>query len=305
MRVLSLFLGIPYAKPPVGELRFAPPVPGEPWGDTLDAMDFGPACPQPEIDPSDVMNWKINEDCLTLNVWTPSVDNQKRAVMFWIHGGGYIWESSGDQLLYRARMAVHGHVVVISVEYRLGAFRFSYLEDVPGSGNAGLLDQILALRWVRDNIAAFGGNPDNVTIWGESAGSYSVCALLGMPVAKGLFHKAHRAERWEFNCSTEKLCPPFNRIALPICGCQHDSITPAQLAGGDGCAGKGNGKNASARKYIRCGCRWYSLSGATVCMPLPKDYHQISPCLQEPPGTRDGGGWWKIPCWLCLLRHHW
>jgi para-nitrobenzyl esterase len=184
------FLGIPYAKPPVGELRFAPPVPGEPWEDTLNAMDFGPACPQPEIDPSDVMNWEINEDCLTLNVWTPSVDNQKRAVMFWIHGGGYIWESSGDKLYHGARMAVRGNVVVVSVEYRLGAFGFSYFEDVPGSGNAGLLDQVLALRWVRDNIAAFGGNPDNVTIWGESAGSYSVCALLGMPGAEGLFHKA-------------------------------------------------------------------------------------------------------------------
>jgi len=183
------FLGIPYAKQPVGELRFTPPVPGDPWEDTLNAMDFGPACPQPEIDPSDIMNWKIDEDCLTLNVWTPSVDNQKRAVMFWIHGGGYIWESAGDKLYHGARMVARGNVVVVSVEYRLGAFGFSDFEDVPGSGNAGLLDQVLALRWVRDNIAALGGNPDNVTIWGESAGSYSVCALLGMPTAKDLFHK--------------------------------------------------------------------------------------------------------------------
>ena len=131
------FLGIPYAKPPVGELRFAPPVPGEPWDNTLDAMDFGPACPQPEIEPSDIMNWETDEDCLTLNVWTPSVDNQERAVMFWIHGGGYIWESAGDKLYHGARMAARGNVVVVSVEYRLGAFGFSYFEEVPGSGNAG------------------------------------------------------------------------------------------------------------------------------------------------------------------------
>lgn len=184
------FLGIPYAKPPVGDLRFAPPVPGESWEDTLDAMDFGPACPQQEIDPSDIMNWHIDEDCLTLNVWTPSVDDQKRAVMFWIHGGGYLWESSGDKLYCGARLAARENVVVVSVEYRLGAFGFSYFDDVPGSGNAGLLDQVLALRWVRDNIASFGGNPNNVTIYGESAGGYSVSALLGMPAANGLFHKA-------------------------------------------------------------------------------------------------------------------
>ncbi len=184
------FLGIPYAKPPVGELRFAPPVPPESWADILDAMDFGPACPQQEIEPSDVMNSNIDEDCLTLNVWTPSVDDQDRAVMFWIHGGGYLWESSGDKLYCGARLAARENVVVVSVEYRLGAFGFSFFDDVPGSGNAALLDQVLALRWVQDNIAAFGGNPDNVTIFGESAGSYSVCALLGMPAAEGLFHKA-------------------------------------------------------------------------------------------------------------------
>ena len=135
------------------------------------------------------MNWHIDEDCLTLNIWTPAADDGRRAVMFWIHGGGYLWESSGDLLYHGARLAARGDVVVVSVEYRLGAFGFSYFEEVPGSGNAGLLDQVLALRWVQENITAFGGDPDNVTIWGESAGSYSVCAILGMSEAEGLFHK--------------------------------------------------------------------------------------------------------------------
>ena len=183
------FLGLPFAEPPVGELRFAPPVPLNSWGGPLDAVNFGPACPQPAIEPDPAMNWHIDEDCLTLNIWAPAADDGRRAVMFWIHGGGYLWESSGDLLYHGARLAARGDVVVVSVEYRLGAFGFSYFDEVPGSGNAGLLDQVLALRWVQDNITAFGGDPDNVTILGESAGSYSVCSILGMPEARGLFHK--------------------------------------------------------------------------------------------------------------------
>ncbi len=183
------FLGIPYAKPPVGELRFAPPVPLDSWESPLDAVEFGPACPQPEIEPDPAMNWERDEDCLTLNVWTPAADDKERPVMFWIHGGGWIWESSGDLLYHGGRMAARGDVVVVSVEYRLGAFGFSHFEGEPGSGNAGLLDQVLALRWVKDHIRAFGGDPGNVTIWGESAGSYSVCSIMGMPGAAGLFHK--------------------------------------------------------------------------------------------------------------------
>lgn len=183
------FLGIPYAKPPLGKLRFAPPVPLDSWDAPIDAMEFGPACPQPEIEPDPVMNSTIDEDCLTLNIWTPAADDKKRPVMFWIHGGGFIWESSGDLLYNGGRVAARGDVVVVSVEYRLGAMGFSFFEDEPGSGNAGLLDQVLALRWVRDHIEAFGGDPGNVTIWGESAGSYSVCSIMGMPDAAGLFHK--------------------------------------------------------------------------------------------------------------------
>ncbi len=121
------FLGLPFAEPPVGELRFAPPVPLNSWGGPLDAVNFGPACPQPAIEPDPAMNWHIDEDCLTLNIWTPAADDGNRAVMFWIHGGGYIWESSGDLLYHGARVAARGDVVVVSVEYRLGAFGFSHV----------------------------------------------------------------------------------------------------------------------------------------------------------------------------------
>lgn len=184
------FLGLPYAQPPLGALRFAPPVALATWGGPIEANSYGPACPQSAIEPGDTVNSRIDEDCLTLNVWTPAAGDGKRAVMFWIHGGGFIAESSGDLLYRGARMAARGDVVVVSVEYRLGAFGFSHFDGEPGSGNAGLLDQLMALRWVQENIAAFGGDPANVTIWGESAGSYSVTSLLGMPGAQGLFHRA-------------------------------------------------------------------------------------------------------------------
>lgn len=187
---VETFLGLPYAQPPLGQLRFAPPVPLVSWNGPVEATGFGPACPQPAIEPSDIINSRIDEDCLTLNVWTPATDNGQRPVMFWIHGGGYIWESSGDRLYNGARLAARGDVVVVSVEYRLGAMGFSHLQEEPGSGNAGVLDPVMALRWVQDHIAAFGGDPNNVTIFGESAGSYSVTSLLGMPEASGLFHRA-------------------------------------------------------------------------------------------------------------------
>lgn len=184
------FLGLPYAEPPVGALRFAPPVPVRAWRDApLDASAFGPACPQP-VEPGQAIYLAQDESCLTLNVWTPSADDRRREVMVWIHGGGWIYEGTEDPLYCGAPLAARGDVVVVSVEYRLGAFGFSHLPGVPGSGNAGLLDQRLALEWVRDHIAAFGGDPDEVTVFGESAGGASATALMGLPGATALFRRA-------------------------------------------------------------------------------------------------------------------
>jgi para-nitrobenzyl esterase len=183
------FLGLPFAEPPVGDLRFNRPVAVASWDGPIDASEFGPACPQP-VDPGQTLYQRQSEDCLTLNVWTPSADDGQRPVMVWVHGGGWVYEGTEDPLYNGAKLAARGDVVVVSMEYRLGVFGFSHFEDIEGSGNAGLLDQKLALEWVRKHIEAFGGDPDNVTLFGESAGGMSVTALMAMPSAKGLFHKA-------------------------------------------------------------------------------------------------------------------
>ena len=190
------FLGIPYAEPPVGDLRFKPPVPVAPWTGTLVASAFGPACPQP-VEEDQVLYQNQSEDCLTLNVWTPVDGGKRRPVMYWIHGGGWIYEGTEDPLYWGSRLASVGDVVVVSVEYRLGAFGFTDLSALAGAGaeyaasaNAGMLDQLLGLEWVRDHIAAFGGDPTNVTIFGESAGGSSVAGMMAMPDARNLFHRA-------------------------------------------------------------------------------------------------------------------
>ena len=184
------FLGLPFAEPPVGDLRFKPPVEVDAWDSPVDAGEFGPACAQPADAGTGNLYDNQSEDCLTLNVWTPSADSKKRPVMVWVHGGGWIYEGTEDPLYSGAHLAARGDVVVVSMEYRLGIFGFSHFDEIPGSGNAGLLDQRLALEWVRDHIEAFGGDPNDVTLFGESAGGMSATALMAMPSAKGLFHKA-------------------------------------------------------------------------------------------------------------------
>lgn len=201
------FLGIPYAAPPAGPLRFRPPVPPTPWGSPLDATVYPPGCSQlPTLTNG---NTRIeNEDCLYLNVWTPDpAPAEPLPVMFWIHGGSNATGSISDfvpfpgyegvRLFSGQVLADTRDVVVVTANYRLNVFGFLGLEELaaedpgyPYAGNQGLLDQRLAMQWVQDNIAAFGGNPDNVTIFGESAGSFDVCAHVMSPGSAGLFHRA-------------------------------------------------------------------------------------------------------------------
>lgn len=189
---LEIFKGIPYAAPPIGSLRFSPPAPREPWKDVLDATKFGPYAMQ-GFNALELLFGKLpyqesEADCLTLNIWTPDTDDAKRPVMVWIHGGGFTFGSGAD-LIYDGRtLARRGNVVVVTINYRLGALGFLHIPGV--TANAGLLDQIAALEWIKNNIEAFGGDPNNITIFGESAGGMSVITLLAMPAAKGLFQHA-------------------------------------------------------------------------------------------------------------------
>jgi len=190
-----LFAGIPYAAPPVGELRFKASQPHEPWEGVRLAQRFGPAAPQlPGEGLTNRMPVRWDEDCLTLSVSTPAVDDGRRAVLVWIHGGGYRTGQCGIPWYNGARFAANGDIVVVSFNYRLGALGFTHLarfgDEYATSGLIGTLDQVAALEWVRDNIEAFGGDPDNVTIAGESAGAFSVGTLLGLPRAAGLFRRA-------------------------------------------------------------------------------------------------------------------
>jgi len=185
------FRGIPYAAPPVGALRFAAPQPPKPWQDARDAGEYGDSAVQPKSPLPGMTVGPQSEDCLSLNIFTPAADGARRPVLFWIHGGGFVTGGS-SQALYEGRALVErGDVVLVTVNYRLGVLGYLDLPELDGAtANAGQLDQIAALRFVRDNIERFGGDPRNVTIFGESAGGMAVSALLAMPAARGLFHKA-------------------------------------------------------------------------------------------------------------------
>ncbi|MFG3021923.1 carboxylesterase/lipase family protein [Streptomyces sp. NPDC048254] len=188
---LAVFRGIPFAEPPVGEARFAAPRPARAWDGTREAYAFGPPPPQDLgiQGRTGVLEAPEGDDWLTVNVWTPDPDPAaRRPVMVWIYGGAYKLGHSGSPGYDAQHIARDGDVVVVSFNYRVGMEGFVQIEGAPA--NRGLLDQVAALEWVRENIAAFGGDPDQVTVFGESAGGGSVAALLAMPRARGLFRRA-------------------------------------------------------------------------------------------------------------------
>ncbi len=194
---IATFKGIPYAAPPVGEMRWRPPAPPARWDGVREATRYGAACIQPTPVIQTIYSADIgttSEDCLTLNVWTPSTTGQA-PVMVWIHGGALVTGSSKEPLYDGARLAQEG-VVVVSINYRLGVLGWLAHPDLSAespariSGNYGLMDQVAALEWVKRNIESFGGDPENVTIAGESAGGLSVLYLMASPIARGLFDRA-------------------------------------------------------------------------------------------------------------------
>ncbi len=216
---LLVFKGVPFAAAPDGARRWLAPEKPAPWTGVRDARHFGAVAAQNPVMLQALAAMKIDqaqsEDCLNLNVWTPGLDRARRPVMVWIHGGGFTIGAGSQEIYNGSVLARRGDVVIVTINYRLGPLGFLRLNDVtqgriPSSGNEGLLDQIAALQWVRDNIAEFGGDPDNVTIFGESAGGMSVGALLGMPSARGLFHKAIPQSG---SCDTVSSVARANRVA--------------------------------------------------------------------------------------------
>lgn len=182
----TAFLGIPYAKPPVGELRYRAPQPPENWEGIRSCSEFQPSCIQPQRGES----FPVSEDCLYLNVYTPARSSEERLpVMFWIYGGGFNGGRADTPILDGDEINRRG-VVLVTINYRCGVMGFCALPGWENAVNAGILDQIAALQWVRENIAAFGGDPDCITIFGQSAGGVSVRMLLTSPLSQGLFHQA-------------------------------------------------------------------------------------------------------------------
>jgi para-nitrobenzyl esterase len=231
---IAVFKGVRYGATTEGR-RFQPPKPAEPWQGVANATDFGNQSPQSR--PSNVPHFKTwsnprtaSEDLLFLNVWTPRVDSKKRPVMVWFHGGGFSTGSGASHAYDGTRLAKKGDVVVVTVNHRLNAFGYLYLAGLSkdpalaDSGNVGNLDMLLSLQWVRDNIAAFGGDPGNVLIFGESGGGAKVSTLLTMPAAGGLFHKAVVQSGSMIRAQTPDIATAGTKAFLKILGLGPDQV---------------------------------------------------------------------------------
>ena len=224
---VRIYRGVPFAAPPVGDRRWRAPAPVEPWDGVRDCSSFASACPQPPYPQNSIYAREpepADEDCLYLNVWTTAAsDDEPRPVMVWIHGGA-LTRGSGSHPAYDGASLARKGVVVVTINYRLGPLGFlahpelSAESEHDASGNYGLLDQIAALKWVQRNISNFGGDADRVTIFGESAGSWSVNALVASPLAAGLFHRAIGQSGGSFGPNTHLRQDPYGELTAEEMG---------------------------------------------------------------------------------------
>ena len=236
---INAFKGIPYGDD-TAKHRFQPPVPPMPWDGVRDTLEFGPIAPQPqsqtprqrtELFPLPKEGTQVSEDCLHLNVWTPALrDGKKRPVLVYIHGGGYSGWSSNVDAYDGVRLCQRGDVVVVSLNHRLNGFGYLYLAELGGpefadSGNVGQLDLILALKWVRDNISEFGGDPGCVTIFGQSGGGAKCATLMATPAARGLFHRVWTMSGQQLTGRTREHGTETARAVLAKLG-----LTPERIA---------------------------------------------------------------------------
>ena len=253
---IHAFRGIPFAQPPVGDLRWQAPTPAEPWPGVREALEFGPCAIQSTLPGAvgeliGIATHETSEDCLYLNVWTPAPDAAKRPVMVWIHGGGNTVGAGSQPRVNGEHLARIGDVVVVTVNYRLGALGFLHAPEFGASGNEALLDQAAALRWVRAEIEAFGGDPGNVTVFGQSAGGFDIAQLMAMPAAEGCFDRA----------------VPMSGSLIPAVPAEDAERTAAALAQEFG--GFDKLRAATAEQILECqsripGARWGPTLDGTV-----------------------------------------
>lgn len=236
------FRGIPFAAPPVGELRWTPPQPAAAWDGERDCLEYSPVCPQiagglEQLGARRGEQPPQSEDCLTLNVYTPDVGVAELPVMVWIHGGGF---STGSSRVpwYSGHNFARDGVVCVTINYRLNAFGFLHLDELfdglRNTGTLGIQDQVAALHWVQDNIAAFGGDPDNVTIFGESAGGMSCGTLLATPSADGTFHRAIPQSGAAHNTHSADLATNIARKFCDVIGVQPGDLDALRAVPADG-----------------------------------------------------------------------
>ncbi|TNE48108.1 MAG: carboxylesterase family protein [Deltaproteobacteria bacterium] len=224
------FLGIPYAAPPVGALRWKAPVAPEPWSEPRDATQFSNICPQQDTGLPAIPGTQ-SEDCLYINVWTPDPAPKKAPVMVWIHGGAFVVNTASNDAFNGANMARASGVIVVSMNYRLGVPGFLLHPSLgANAGNYGLLDQVAALKWVKSNIEAFGGDPSNVTLFGLSAGGSSICIHTVAPESKGLFHRAIM-QSGPCNAAPKDVAEAQGKSLAKALGCDETADVAACLRG--------------------------------------------------------------------------